>query len=111
MKITEGGLTERQRRILDMVAEGHSHDEVAKGLKLTTGVVKMELRNVRKKLSVPNTAAAVFLVGRQIGMRDAAWMNDKGVIPVPCTPEEEEQNWATERLSRELRETAAKLIP
>lgn len=59
-------LTEREREILDLLAEGRTNAEIAERLWISVGTVRKHLDNVYAKLGVhTRTAAAAFVHGRQ----------------------------------------------
>jgi DNA-binding CsgD family transcriptional regulator len=60
-------LTEREREILDLVAEGRTNAEIAEWLWLSRGTVRKHLDNIYAKLGVhTRTAAAALVQGRQL---------------------------------------------
>jgi DNA-binding NarL/FixJ family response regulator len=52
-------LTQREREILQLVAEGHSNKEVAQRLDLSVKTVESHRRNLMVKLSIHETAGLV----------------------------------------------------
>ena len=52
-------LTERERDIMRLVAGGATNTQVARRLVLSEGTVKWHVKNILRKLGVPNRAAAV----------------------------------------------------
>jgi len=64
-------LTERQRRVLQMMMEGHSNKQIAYRLGISEWTVKAHVSAVLRKLRVHNRVAAV-LAARQLGMAPAA---------------------------------------
>jgi two-component system nitrate/nitrite response regulator NarL len=52
-------LTEREREVLRLTAEGHSAPELARLLFVSPGTVKTQLRSIYAKLGVSERAAAV----------------------------------------------------
>lgn len=62
-------LTERERRIIELVAQGRSNKEIARELEISAETVKSHLKNVFEKLTVQRRAQAV-LVARSLGLID-----------------------------------------
>ena len=62
-------LTQREREVLQLVAEGHSGSIVADRLVLSPATVKTHLRNIYVKLGVPGRAGAVAK-GIRLGLID-----------------------------------------
>src|SRR6516164_9067066 len=59
-------LTNRERQIVEMVAEGLSNKEIGRRLDLSEGTVKVHLHNVYRKLGVNNrTALAAMAITRR----------------------------------------------
>jgi len=54
-------LTEREREIVFLVAEGLSNKEIARRINLTEGTIKIHLHNIYDKLEVPNRTALTAL--------------------------------------------------
>jgi LuxR family transcriptional regulator, maltose regulon positive regulatory protein len=54
-------LTQHQRRILDLVADGHTDEAIGQRLYMTVNTVKTQLRRIRTKLGARNRAHAVHL--------------------------------------------------
>ena len=54
-------LTERERQIFGLVAQGQSNAEIADGLSLSEGTVKTHVKHIFEKLDVRNRAQAVIL--------------------------------------------------
>jgi two-component system, NarL family, response regulator LiaR len=60
-------LTQREREVLALLAEGLSNAEIAARLQLSTGTVRLHVGNLLDKLQAPNrTAAAVIAVENAI---------------------------------------------
>jgi ATP/maltotriose-dependent transcriptional regulator MalT len=59
------GLTERQREILRLVAQGQSDKEVAATLGISEHTVHRHIANILRALDVPSRAAAVAQAGRR----------------------------------------------
>lgn len=57
-------LTEREREVLDLLAEGFTNQGIAERLFISTNTVKRHLKSVFEKLNVSNRAAAAALVTR-----------------------------------------------
>ena len=55
-------LTEREREILTLIAQGASNRQVAEGLYLTEGTVKNHMSNILSKLGVRDRTQAVLKV-------------------------------------------------
>ena len=62
-------LTNRERQILQLVAEGHSNAQLAKMLWVTEQTVKFHLSNVYRKINVSNRTEA------------ARWAQLNGLLP------------------------------
>jgi LuxR family maltose regulon positive regulatory protein len=60
-------LTDRQRDILQLLADGHANREIAKHLSIAEGTVKAHLNQVFGKLGARNRTEAVA-TARQLGM-------------------------------------------
>jgi DNA-binding NarL/FixJ family response regulator len=60
-------LTEREREVLDLLAEGFTNQQIAEALFISANTVKRHLKSVFEKLEVNNRAAAAALVVRQGG--------------------------------------------
>ena len=58
-------LTEREREVLDLLAEGLTNQQIADKLFISTNTVKRHLKAVFDKLEVSNRAAAAAIVTRQ----------------------------------------------
>ena len=58
-------LTEREREVLDLLAEGLTNSQIADKLFISANTVKRHLKSVFEKLDVNNRAAAAALVVRQ----------------------------------------------
>ena len=65
MRVDLERLTERERGVLDHVAEGHSNKEIAHRLGVSARTVQKHLQRIYAKLGVKGrTAAAVFTIHR-----------------------------------------------
>ena len=62
-------LTDREREVRRMVAEGHSNQEVSERLYLSIGTIKWHLHNIYDKLMVRNRTQAVRRA------RELKWMD------------------------------------
>ncbi|MEY4111117.1 MAG: hypothetical protein RLZZ46_1472 [Bacteroidota bacterium] len=58
-------LTEREREIISMIAEGYSNKEIADKLFLSTHTVNTHRKNIMNKLEVNNTAGLVMYAVRE----------------------------------------------
>jgi DNA-binding NarL/FixJ family response regulator len=58
-------LTDREREILTLVANGLSNPAIAERLDLSEHTVKRHVANILLKLDLPTRAAAAALIGRQ----------------------------------------------
>ncbi len=58
-------LTERERQVLSLLAEGSTSKEVAQRLGLSTKTVENHRARILEKLGVANTAAAIGLAFQQ----------------------------------------------
>jgi DNA-binding CsgD family transcriptional regulator len=56
------GLTEREREVLGILAQGKSNAEIAEALSITVRTVDMHLTNVMRKLDVHSRTEAVVWV-------------------------------------------------
>ena len=61
----EPSLSERERQVLEMIAEGMSAPEIGRRLYLSTATVKSHLQSLYEKLSVSDRAAAVAVAMRR----------------------------------------------
>jgi DNA-binding NarL/FixJ family response regulator len=57
-------LSQREREVLGLVAEGLSNAAIAKRLRLSDHTVKRHVANILMKLDLPTRAAAAAIVGR-----------------------------------------------
>ncbi|KAA3637007.1 MAG: winged helix-turn-helix transcriptional regulator, partial [Bacteroidetes bacterium] len=57
--ITELGLTEREMEILELIAEGHSNQEIAGKLFISLSTVKTHCSNIFSKLDVKRRTQAI----------------------------------------------------
>jgi two-component system nitrate/nitrite response regulator NarL len=63
--LTKANLTEREREILDLLAEGMSNKLIARRLDISNGTVKVHVKNLLRKLNLRSRLeAAVFAVGQ-----------------------------------------------
>ncbi len=67
--VSAAALTNRERQILQLMAEGHSNAELARKLWVTEQTVKFHLSNVYRKISVSNRTEA------------ARWAQLNGLLP------------------------------
>ena len=58
-RIQAPGLTDRQTKILELVAEGKSNKEVGAAMRITEGTVKVHLSHIFRKLGVEGRAQAI----------------------------------------------------
>jgi LuxR family transcriptional regulator, maltose regulon positive regulatory protein len=58
-RATAEALTPRERRILELIAEGHSNKEIARSLDIAPETVKSHVKNIFDKLSVEKRAQAI----------------------------------------------------
>lgn len=64
----QAGLTEQERRILDLIAVGKSNKLIARELDITEGTVKVHVKHVLRKLNLRSRVeAAVWAVGQKRG--------------------------------------------
>jgi DNA-binding CsgD family transcriptional regulator len=63
-------LSDAERRVLELVAEGGSNQEVATHLCVTVGTVRKHLEHVYRKLGVTNRTAAVAALTGQSDVSD-----------------------------------------
>ncbi|MGQ7957591.1 LuxR C-terminal-related transcriptional regulator [Pseudomonas sp. SP16.1] len=59
METLEEGLTEREREVVCLAAQGLSNDEIGRQLSLALGTVKWHLHNIYEKLKVRNRTQAI----------------------------------------------------
>ena len=57
-------LTGREREVLELLAEGHSYDSIAKALSIGTGTVQNHVKSLYRKLEVSSKAEAVSVAMR-----------------------------------------------
>lgn len=123
-RITEGPLTVRQKKILEAVSLGHSHDKIARDLTreaqaeepsarpVTRPVVSMDLRNIRKKLACANSAQAAARFATRRAYLAAAELLELGKPPYPAPGSVDEHVChVLDGLADVLRERAAQLLP
>jgi DNA-binding NarL/FixJ family response regulator len=58
-------LSNREREVLDLVADGLSNGAIAQRLRLSDHTVKRHVANILLKLDLPTRTAAAVLIGRQ----------------------------------------------
>jgi DNA-binding NarL/FixJ family response regulator len=63
--MTALGLSEREQRVLDLVATGKSNKEIAAALEITEATVKGHMTNVLGKLGVTDRTQAVITALRR----------------------------------------------
>ncbi len=66
-KLSSTALTEREREVLALIARGSSNSEIARELYLSVDTVKTHVRNLFRKLDVPNRTRAA-LAADQFGL-------------------------------------------
>ncbi|MEX2355481.1 MAG: response regulator transcription factor [Thermaerobacterales bacterium] len=64
-----GRLTDRERKVLELVAEGKTNRQIGEVLHLSEKTVKHYVTNILNKLGVDNRTAAATLLGQQQGWR------------------------------------------
>jgi two-component system nitrate/nitrite response regulator NarL len=62
--LTEAGLTEQERRILDQIANGLSNKLIARELDITEGTVKVHVKHLLKKLNLRSRVEAAVWADR-----------------------------------------------
>jgi DNA-binding NarL/FixJ family response regulator len=67
-----GGLTERERRILRLLAQGHSNQQIAETLVLSVRTVEWQVARLPKKLGLPSRAALIAYAVREATATEAA---------------------------------------
>ncbi|MEW5892955.1 MAG: two-component system response regulator NarL [Pseudomonadota bacterium] len=66
--LDESGLTDQERRILDLIAEGKSNKLIARELDIAEGTVKVHVKHLLKKLNLRSRVeAAVWAIERKRG--------------------------------------------
>ena len=65
----EPALTEKERRVLRLVASGDSNEGIAERLFVSTSTVRTHLRSINAKLSANSRTQAVA-IGRRLGLID-----------------------------------------
>lgn len=60
-----GGLTARQREIVDLIARGATDREIASTLGIRTATAQKHVANLLRRLGVPNRAAAIGLLWKE----------------------------------------------
>lgn len=63
-----GRLTDRERRVLELIAEGKTNRRIGRELHLSEKTIKHYVTNILNKLEVDNRTAAAALLARQRGM-------------------------------------------
>jgi DNA-binding NarL/FixJ family response regulator len=62
-----GGLTEREREVVGLVAEGFTNREIGAAIFVSESTVKFHVRNVMRKLGVHHRAEVAYVAGRLAG--------------------------------------------
>ena len=62
----EKGLSQREIEILTLVAAGHTNLEIAEKLGIHRNSVQSQLRDIFKKINVPNRLQAIFWVAKNL---------------------------------------------
>jgi DNA-binding NarL/FixJ family response regulator len=80
------GLTERQRDVATLVAEGLSNEEIASRLFLSPTTVKSHLTAVMRRLDVRNRTQLAILLSRSpaLGRRPGPWRRDGSIQEKPA---------------------------
>lgn len=69
-QVLEDGLTDREREVVKLAAQGHSNEEIGQQLGLALGTVKWHLHNIYEKLKVRNRTQAIRRA-RELGLLDS----------------------------------------
>lgn len=67
-RISNGGLTARQREVLNLLRQGRSNRRIAAQLGVRESTVKVHVREIMKRLNASNRTHAVYLAQRAYGV-------------------------------------------
>lgn len=70
-------LTQRERELLDLIAEGRDNDDIARRLGVSNKTVRNHITRIFAKLDVPTRAQAI-VHAREVGMGMGAYPNKRG---------------------------------
>jgi two-component system nitrate/nitrite response regulator NarL len=66
MSTMEEALTDRERQVMALIAQGLSNKEIARILKITDGTIKVHLHHIFTKLAVRSRTALALMVANGI---------------------------------------------
>jgi two-component system nitrate/nitrite response regulator NarL len=66
MSTMEEALTDRERQVIALIAQGLSNKEIARILKIADGTIKVHLHHIFTKLAVRNRTALALMVANGI---------------------------------------------
>lgn len=112
MTVRKGPLSPRQARILDGMAAGQRHKEIATTQGLTLGVVRYEAMNAVRKFGAESTAQAMAMQGRAEAYIAAAELLEADIPQLERNGGVDEHvAHVLDGLARTLRDRAAALLP
>jgi DNA-binding NarL/FixJ family response regulator len=62
-----GGLSDRERQVLHLIAEGHTDAEIARQLCISVNTVQNHVKSILRKLEARNRTHATTIYGRMAG--------------------------------------------
>lgn len=65
LKVSDPSLTERERRVLDLMAQGLTNGQIATQLFVSVATVKFHVRNILTKLNASSRAEAAYLASKR----------------------------------------------
>lgn len=111
MTIKDGPLTERQERILELLAKGDRHKQIASKLRVTIPVIRMETRVIVTKFGAQTTAQALAKYATGTAYRNAAAQVLSGRIAQPVDETEEHVNHVLEGIAALFRDWSDQRTP
>ena len=107
-----GPLSERQIQILQLVAEGRTHAQIAEKLKSTRAIVSQIITgSIHPKMDVRKTTEAVARLSRAEGLNLAAQKLREAKVRRPDGEAEEHVNHVLDALAHELESLARRQLP
>jgi DNA-binding NarL/FixJ family response regulator len=79
--VPTGGLTSRQREVLDCLRHGKSNKQIARDLNMQEATVKVHIRQIMRRLGVKNRVQAAIEATKLFGASQAAFQTTSGMVP------------------------------